>query len=255
MRTATSARRARPTRQAGPGETRAAILQYLRDIGEPVGVARICAVFGLNHTGVRRHLANLRDAGLINQSAAEPVGPGRPILQYQAIPEPRSTTDSTSKHPWAAPHQGLIRMLLDMVTSGEDARSVGWRAGEALAAEVITAADSTPPPSSASGAPIPVTATVHALYEAARRMGFDPQVQPGSGVDDEIVLHRCPFADGATLAPQVVCDLHLGMAQGVASAMGSRAQVSFTYTNPRTAGCRLAITPRTSQGSARGTPR
>ncbi|MEP7160793.1 MAG: helix-turn-helix domain-containing protein [Dermatophilaceae bacterium] len=203
--------------------TRAAILDYLRSAREPVGVARICDAFGLNHTGVRRHLANLRDAGLVTQHVAAPSGRGRPTLEFEATPAADEPALEDSQ-------RDLIRLLLEMVTTGEDARVVGRRAGERLVAGVD--------PSQAAHPSSPGDA-LRAVQEAARRMGFEPSLQVGSDGAEEVLLRHCPFSDGATLAPQVVCELHLGMTEGMARAMGSAAQLSFVFADPHAAGCRL----------------
>ena len=73
----------RRTRADGDS-TRSRILRYLEESGEPVRVGAIAAHLGLNHTGVRRHLAALRDAGLVGEERAAPGVPGRPPLEYRA---------------------------------------------------------------------------------------------------------------------------------------------------------------------------
>lgn len=203
--------------------TRAAILDYLRSAREPVGVARICDAFGLNHTGVRRHLANLRDAGLVTQHVAAPSGRGRPTLEFEATPPADEPELEDSQ-------RDLIRLLLEMVTTGEDARVVGRRAGERLVAGLDLGQRARPPGPGD---------TLRAVQDAARRMGFEPTLQVGPDGTEEVLLRHCPFSDGATLEPQVVCELHLGMTEGVARAMGSAARLSFVFADPHAAGCRV----------------
>lgn len=231
-------RAARVGRQdsAGAGGTRAAILEFLCQVGEPVGVARICEEFGLNHTGVRRHLANLRDAGLVARSAAPPAGRGRPTLEFQA-------TAAAHEEPGAR-QRDLVRLLLEMVTTGEDARAVGRRAGERLATEVRAASAGLRPPTGDVARDLDspdLEDTLRAIEIAARRMGFDPARHSGPDGREEVVLRHCPFADGAVLAPDVVCELHLGMVEGVGASIGSDARMTFAFADPRLAGCRLVV--------------
>ena len=217
------------------GGTRAAILDYVRQAVAPVGVAQICDAFGLNHTGVRRHLAILRDEGLVEQQLAPPSGRGRPTLEFVATAAAHANGDGGE-----ARQRDLIRLLIEMVTTGEDARVIGRRAGERLAAEVLTASAG----EEAAGEgdePPDLEETLRAIEVAARRMGFDPARQLGPDGAEEVVLRHCPFADGAMLAPEVVCELHLGMVEGVGAAIGSPARMAFAFADPRLAGCRLVV--------------
>lgn len=234
------------------GGTRAAILDYLRGATAPVGVAEICDAFGLNHTGVRRHLANLRDEGLVEHRYAPPSGRGRPTLEFSVTSAAQRTGDVTEGR-----QRDLIRLLLEMVTTGEDARVIGRRAGERLAAEVravssderartvAAAAPQVPGGDAAARVPggdaVPLEETLRSIETAARRMGFDPARQLGPDGQEEVVLRHCPFADGALLAPEVVCELHLGMVEGVAASIGSNSRMAFAFADPRTAGCRLVV--------------
>lgn len=49
-------------------------------------VAAMTAMAGMHHSTVRSHLAKLRDAGLISERTAPPVGRGRPKLLYRWVP-------------------------------------------------------------------------------------------------------------------------------------------------------------------------
>lgn len=53
------------------------------------------------------------------------------------------------------------------------------------------------------------------LVDSMARHGFAPSVRVhGSQVD--VTLERCPFEATARVAPDIVCDMHMGMAQGIA---------------------------------------
>lgn len=67
--------------------TRYRIFRYVAEAGAPQGVAAITAQLGLNHNGIRQHLAKLCDAGLLVEEFAAPDGRGRPSLRYRLSPE------------------------------------------------------------------------------------------------------------------------------------------------------------------------
>lgn len=63
----------------------------------------------------------------------------------------------------------------------------------------------------------------------------------------DIVLQACPFASTALAAPDVICELHHGIAQGVAGRVGGIEVDDLVAKDPRKAQCRLR-THLTDQG-------
>jgi predicted ArsR family transcriptional regulator len=55
------------------------------------------------------------------------------------------------------------------------------------------------------------------------------------------VLDRCPFVEVAVTDPATVCQLHLGLAEGVATELSEGAVVDLVAKDPRQAGCRLEV--------------
>ena len=67
---------------------------------------------------------------------------------------------------------------------------------------------------------------------------FDPTVtQRVRAVD--VTLRTCPFATTALADPDTVCGLHLGMAYGIAEAVGGLIIDELIPKDPRRAHCRL----------------
>ena len=83
---------------------------------------------------------------------------------------------------------------------------------------------------------------VEIIEAVARRLGFEPRRElRRAGVD--IVLDRCPFATSATTAPDIVCELHRGLAEGIAeTAAGDTTVIGLVVRPPKRAGCRLQLT-------------
>ena len=62
--------------------------------------------------------------------------------------------------------------------------------------------------------------------------------------DVEVLLHSCPFANAAVADPDIVCELHHGIAIGVAEHVGGITIDGLDRDDPRRAPCRLRRPPR-----------
>lgn len=204
--------------QALGDTTRYRIFDHVRSADHPVGVAELTEFVGLHHNAVRQHLAKLCDTGLLVERRAPVSGPGRPRLEYVLDPTAESRWGSTG------PYQLLSLLLSEVIRSGDPPVVVGERAGHMSGAR----SDHDLEP-------------LDALVEEMARQGFDPVLERGEGVA-EVVLRRCPFEETARVDPSTVCELHLGIAQGLAAELGGLSVDSLSPHDPRRAGCRLRIT-------------
>lgn len=197
--------------------TRHRIFRYVADAAAPVGVAELTAYMGLNHNAVRQHLAILVDAGLLIEEVEESGRPGRPRLLYRLHPETAGTWDT------AGPYEYLASLLAEALEAQIGPRQVGQRAGRRAAGESTPGAD-----------------PVDLLEAQMERRGFRPiRVARGSKLD--LVLGRCPFEDVASSNPDTVCQLHLGLAEGIAEGLGGVEVVRLVAKNPHRSGCRVAL--------------
>ena len=116
-------------------------------------------------------------------------------------------------------------LLVEALRSGRSPREVGAEAGRQLAATVPGSTDA-----------------VDRLEVIAAQRGFEPRrVERRGSVD--LVLDRCPFQVTAAIAPDIICQLHLGLAEGIAEATGGSVKVTeLVARDPRRAGCRLKLT-------------
>lgn len=196
--------------------TRHRIFRRVVDAERPVGVAELTDHVGLNHNAVRQHLAKLVDAGLLVEGVAAPTGRGRPRLQYTVEPSVESRWGATG------PYERLALLLGEVIRTGDPPIEVGRRAArrERL------------------GDGRRSTDAVGELVERMARHGFEPSVgRDGDTVD--ITLHRCPFETAALADPDTVCQLHLGLARGVADDVGGLVVDELLPRDPRRAQCRL----------------
>lgn len=190
--------------------TRVQMIEYLRAAHTPPTAAELSVTLGIHHTVVRDHLALLIDAGLVRGEPLPIVGRGRPRTGYLAI---------EVDEPVAA-YRTLAGLLAEMVSTGETAREVGRRAGAAV-------------PTSAGGA-------VAAVRAEAERLGFRPHLRSKAGVH-EVVLRECPFVEVAVERPETVCDIHLGLAEGVCERGGDVVVDGLRLADPRKGGCRIVM--------------
>jgi hypothetical protein len=90
------------------------------------------------------------------------------------------------------------------------------------------------------------------LQEALAGQGCEPQ-RLIKGRSIELALRRCPFEVAALADPDVVCELHRGLAQGMTEAVGGPFRLlGLVARDPRDGDCRLRLSPISGQ-PARGT--
>lgn len=195
--------------------TRHALFRFLVDADRPVDVAELTAHVELNHNAVRQHLAKLVAAELVVETTAPPSGRGRPRLVYEVDPRTESRWGATG------PYERLSWWLAEIVRSGDTPVEVGRRVGGRTPPEQVTDAD-----------------PVDVLVDQMRRHGFAPTVRRrGDTVD--VVLTTCPFETTAVADPDTVCQLHLGMAYGLAGQLEGLEVDELVVKDPRRGHCRL----------------
>ena len=160
------------------------LLAVLESGGSPLTAAELGAELGLHVTTVRFHLKHLEQAGLLVRDARRDSCRGRPKVHYR----------SSRSNPEVA-RQDLIRVLAEAVTKlGQSTSEQALAAGHRWASRL--------------DAPVGDTGT--AITATFDRLGFDPEL-----VGDEIRLRSCPFREAAREYPAVLCQVHLGLAQGL----------------------------------------
>lgn len=199
--------------------TRHAIFRYIADAARPVDIAELTDHLGLNHNAIRQHLAKLVPAGLVTEDHAPTSGRGRPRLVYRLDPAADSRWGVTG------PYERLSVLLAEILRTGDSAVEVGQRSVRPQHLGVI--ADDDP---------------VAFVVDAMDRQGFDPVVRNARGNRVDVVLRNCPFESAVLADPDTVCDLHLGIAEGLTALTGERLVVDELITHdPRRAHCRLRM--------------
>ena len=205
--------------------SRSALLQTLRAQVEPTTLAALATLSGLHVNTVREHLEALVGDGLVQRQAEAPSGRGRPAWLYEA-----TGTDVTA----GAEYAGLAATLAGAIhrTSAsptEDAVAAGRDWGRELARQ-----RGAEPARTASAARREVVALLD-------EVGFAPETDPRAAV---VRLTRCPLLEAAHKYPDVVCGVHLGLAQGALEEYGAASDGTDLVPFAEPGACRLRLARR-----------
>lgn len=201
--------------------TRLRILRHLTEAARPVDIEELTRVAEVHHNAVRSHLHRLVEAGLAVESVQRRIGRGRPRLQYTA------GATASQRLRGVTGYEELARSLSRTIVGHRSPREQGAADGAAIAANLAPELTDDP---------------VAAIEHWARAQGFAPRVEadPDDPAVVDVHIHACPYADVAKESPEVVCALHLGMAEGLAIATGGRVE-GLEVRDPVQAGCVLRV--------------
>lgn len=171
---------------------------------QPSSLAALAAMTGAHPNTVREHLEGLRADDLVRRFAAPAAGRGRPRWLYEA-------TQHSHDDP-RPEYAGLAVALASVIartsaTPGEDARNAGVEWGRQLAESVRV--EGTAP---ARRSPW------RAVTDLLDQLGFGAQPEKGAYLAR---LTRCPLLEAAHQAPEIVCSVHQGLAEGALEVFGA----------------------------------
>lgn len=181
----------RPAAQADPvdlGPAARRVLEAMREQGRALRVGEIAPLVGSHENTVRSHLAELVERRLVTTSAAPVIGRGRPALRYAAGARPGTRTDEYRALTGAFAAD-LVR--LDDGGTRRRARRIGRVWGERLHLP------------RAKGEPARLDA-------ALADLGFGPERE-----GEMVRLTTCPLLELAEENPDVICQVHLGLVEGL----------------------------------------
>ncbi|WP_243789653.1 metalloregulator ArsR/SmtB family transcription factor [Saccharopolyspora gloriosae] len=185
----------------GTSGRRHEVLAVLRESGTALDVNEIARRLAVHPNTVRFHLDALVGNEQVERVDARRSGPGRPPLLFRARPG-MDPTGPRNYRLLAGILVGEVAQAADPVRSAGDA---GRRWGARLAAP--------------GDSPRPTrTQAVGHLTGLLDELGFRPESRAGG---DEIGLRHCPFLELAEAQRQVVCQVHLGLMQGVTTALNA----------------------------------
>jgi predicted ArsR family transcriptional regulator len=193
--------------------TRYAIYLELARSPLPLTTAEVAETLGLHVNTVRPHLDRMREVGLLQVEASPRGGVGRPQHLYSLAPDAPSLGLEPSPFPTLA--RALLRAATSAGLDGDELADAGREQSRADADAWLTGP--------AAG---PTSTCLDLLLQEQSRLGFDPAMVAD---DDEATLAftHCPFRDLAEAAPELVCNLHRGLVEGVVHAFPGASVIRF----------------------------
>jgi predicted ArsR family transcriptional regulator len=184
-------------------ETRYAMYRELATSTRALSAQELADLLGLHANTVRLHLDRLREVGLVDVEAVHRGTVGRPQHLYSLAAGAPGLGFDPPAHALLA---GLLAALAERVGADpDDAAETGHAWGQDVARRTRT------------------RSCLHALATELDQLGFEPAVSPGDGPAEGAVriefLH-CPFRELAEAYPELVCNLHRGICEGVVDAVG-----------------------------------
>lgn len=159
------------------------VLDVLGEAADAQTAQQLAGVLELHVSTVRFHLEQLEEAGLVARETRHAARRGRPSVVFRALGLDAGRA-----------RDRMIEALADAVAS-PDRDSAPLAAGRRWAEQL----------------PVRAGTPGEAITAAFARLGFAPEL-----AGDTVRLHACPFRDAARRHPDVVCRVHLGLAQGLA---------------------------------------
>jgi predicted ArsR family transcriptional regulator len=182
--------------------SRYAIYQEVARAEDPLSTTEIAERLDLHPNTVRPHLEKMREVGLLAVSTDRHGSVGRPQHRWAAVPQ----SPSLGLEP--AGFRLLAHLLAELAAQSPlDAPTVadvGRRRGrERTAGRSYRRGE-------------PRAACVQAVMDELADLGFDPFLEPCEGEERATIsFTHCPIRELAVLYPDVVCQLHRGITEGI----------------------------------------
>jgi predicted ArsR family transcriptional regulator len=184
-------------------DTRYAVYRELASSTAALSAQDLAELLGVHANTIRLHLERLKDVGLIDAEAIHRGTVGRPQhLYFLASGAPGLGFDP--------PAHALLAGLLAALS-------------ERIGAESNDATDTGRAWGVEAGRRTRSKSCLRALESELNRLGFEPAVEPGDGTSEgkaRIEFLHCPFRELAEAYPELVCNLHRGLCEGVVRQVG-----------------------------------
>jgi predicted ArsR family transcriptional regulator len=198
----------------------ARLFEALTEARHPLSTAEAAEAAGVHPNSARLHLGRMADAGIV-EAGSDQGGRGRPRKTWRVASGGRVAGRPPDAYRELA--QWLGRSVAVMAADPAEIRAQGRMIGR----EIATESESDDGPA--------------VLDDSLRAMGFWPRREQ-DGSTSRFTLCNCPYRDVAESNMEVICTLHLGIAEGIVHGADSNARVTgFEPRDPKLAGCRIEI--------------
>ena len=191
-------------------ETRYALYRELSTATTPLAAQDLADRLDLHPNTVRLHLERLREAGVIDVEAIHRGTVGRPQHRYFLADGAPGLGFDPPAHALLA---GLLAALAERVGADpDDAADTGHAWGAHAARRTRS------------------RSCLQALERELDRLGFEPAVSQADGEAEgatRIDFLHCPFRELAEAYPELVCNLHRGLCEGVVDEVGGGSVEEF----------------------------
>jgi predicted ArsR family transcriptional regulator len=191
-------------------ETRYAMYRELATATSPLSAQDLADRLGLHANTVRLHLDRLREVGLVDVEALHRGTVGRPQHRYFLAAGAPGLGFDPPAHVLLA---GLLAALAERVGADpDDAADTGHAWGVEAGKRTRN------------------RSCLRALEAELLRLGFEPAVEPGDGTAEgaaRVEFLHCPFRELAEAYPELVCNLHRGLCEGVVDQVGGGSVEEF----------------------------
>lgn len=196
------------------------LLEALAQAKRPLPTVELAELIDVHPNSARLHLSRLLEVGMVESGTAH-GNRGRPRKTWTVA---AGTTVEGPLDIYRELAGWLGRSVAVLAADPAEIRGQGRRIGREIAAD----AESEDSP--------------QVLETSLRSMGFQPVREEISGSRTRMTLRNCPYRDVAESNAEVICTLHLGIAEGVVQGANCCARVtSFKPENPHVAGCMIEI--------------
>jgi predicted ArsR family transcriptional regulator len=203
-------------------ETRFSMYRELAGSTRGRSAQELADSLGLHANTVRLHLDRLREAGLVDVEPVHRGTVGRPTHVYSLAPGAPGLGFDPPSYTLLS---GLLAALAERVgAEGADAAEIGRAWG-------VEAGHRTRSRS-----------CVKALVGEMERLGFEPETETTADSAD-MAFMRCPFRELAEAYPELVCNLHRGLAEGIVGEVGGGTVEDFATLYDRDP-CRVTVSVR-----------
>ena len=177
--------------------------------GRPVLLVDIAERVGGHPNTSRQQLDQLIADGLVASEPVARTGRGRRPLGFTLTPAGRQALAGQAGQP---ERTELLKAFAGYLVTRPDPVAEARAVGELWGREFD----------------LPPTADeVGAVVELLEMLGFDPARATTAGGDDAVLLRACPLLDLAHAHPDVVCEVHRGMIDGVLANVGAHRGVEL----------------------------
>jgi predicted ArsR family transcriptional regulator len=200
-------------------ETRFSMYRELAGSTRGCSAQELADSLGLHANTVRLHLDRLREAGLVDVEPVHRGTVGRPTHVYSLAPGAPGLGFDPPSYTLLS---GLLAALAERVgADGAEATEIGRAWGVEAGRRTRS------------------RSCLKALSTEMSRLGFEPVTETSGNTTDMAFMH-CPFRELAEAYPELVCNLHRGISEGIVSEVGGGSVEEFATLYDRDP-CRVAV--------------